>query len=134
MSRSILLALSACGLVLSGCESMYGGVDAGLANVGAVKRGDNLYDVVYLGQDKKTPDYHRDMAMMQSAELCKAQGFKYVKASDTQAYSNFSSPDAQPAEAPQLTLQVSCHQAADTDNIVAVETVIARITSQYAVN
>jgi hypothetical protein len=135
MSKSILLAIALCSVALAGCEHMYGGVDTGVANVGAVKRADNLYDVVYLGNDKTTPEYRRAMAMKQSAELCKAQGFQYVKASDTQVFSTFESPDKVPSnEAPQVTLQVSCHTSQDADSGVAVDSVIAEITSQYTTN
>ncbi|ESQ73843.1 hypothetical protein [Asticcacaulis sp. AC402] len=134
-SKSIFLALAVCGLGLSGCEHMYGGVDAGVANVGAVKRADNLYDVVYLGNDKTTPEYRRAMALKQSAELCKAQGFQYVKASDTQVFSTFETPDKLPSnEAPQMTLQVSCHTVDDAGTAVTVDSVIAEITSQYTTN
>ncbi|EGF90088.1 hypothetical protein ABI_45150 [Asticcacaulis biprosthecium C19] len=134
-SKTIFLALTLCGLGLSGCEHMYGGVDAGVASVGAVKRADNLYDVVYMGNDKTAPEYRRAMAMKQSAELCKSQGFQYVKASDTQVFSTFESPEKLPAsEAPQVTLQVSCHAVQDADSIVAVDSVIASITSQYTTN
>lgn len=130
-----MLALAVCGLGLSGCEHMYGGVDASVANVGAVKRADNLYDVVYIGNDKTSPEYRRAMAMKQSAELCKSQGFQYVKASDTQVFSTFESPDKVPAkDAPQVTLQVSCHTVEDAGTAVAVDSVIAEITSKYVTN
>ncbi|ESQ89380.1 hypothetical protein ABAC460_12785 [Asticcacaulis sp. AC460] len=135
ISKRILLVLALGGLSLSGCEHMYGGVDASVANVGAVKRADNLYDVVYLGNDKTTPEYRRAMAMKQSAELCKAQGFQYVKASDTQVFSTFETPEKVPSnEAPQVTLQVSCHSVEDAGTAVAVDSVIAEITSQYTTN
>ena len=135
-----LVAAAGLGLLLTGCEHMYGGVDKGvatrgLANVGAVKRGDNLYDVVYIGKDKAPDAYRRDMTLMQSAELCKAQGFRYFKASDTQTFSNHTAPvKSDPLDTPQVTLQVSCYQAQETELVAEVDTVIARITTQYTVN
>lgn len=135
MTKSLVMILAVGSLMLSGCASMYAGADVGLASVGAVKRGDNLYDVVYMGQDKKPHDFRRDMALKQSAELCKAQGFKYFKASDTQTFSTFITPDKLPAgEAPQVTLQVSCFAAQDNEAIQPVDTVIARIAAQYVIN
>jgi len=150
-----LIAAAGLGLLMSGCDHMYGGVDKGLAfqglpthgavakgtaNVGAVKRGDNLYDVVYFGNDKVTDDYRRDMTLIQSAELCKSQGFRYFKASDTQAFSNHIAPvkttptKTAADETPLVTLQVSCYQSAETALVAEVDTVIARITTQYTVN
>ena len=130
-----LIAAVGLGLLLGGCDHMYGGMDKGLANVGAVKRGENLYDVVYLGDDKATGDFRRDMALMQSAQLCKAQGYKFFKASDTQVYSNHAAPKTLAAgENPQVTLQVSCHKELDADLVDDVDTVIDRISAQYTVN
>ncbi len=135
IQRGLLLTVAGLALLLGGCDHMYGGMDKGLANVGAVKRGDNLYDVVYIGDDKTTGDYRRDMALKQSAELCKSQGFQYFKASDTQVYSNHMSPQKVTADdTPQVTLQVSCHQTQDADLVSDVDTVISRITSEYTVN
>ena len=135
-----LLAVAGLGLSMTGCDHMYGGADKalatqGLGNVGAVKRAENLYDVTYIGNDKMTGDYRRDMTLMQSAELCKSQGFKYFKASDTQAFSNHAAPQSLPGnDTPQVTLQVSCQQVQDTILVSDVDTVIARVTSQYTVN
>lgn len=133
--RGALLAVAVLGSVpgLSGCAGMYGGIDGGrggLNHIGAVKRGENLYDVVWLGKDASTSVYKRDMALLQSAKLCKDRGYSWFKASDTSAWSTFS---AQPSpDAPQLTLQVSCFDSEDADSpTLGVDKVIARVTGDY---
>ena len=109
---------------------MYVGADKGLSHIGAVKRGDNLYDVVYLDRDGASAEQRRDLALLQSAELCKARGYDYFKASDTAARSTF---DALPAQdAPQLTLQVSCYASGDAAPVTySTAEVIDRISTRY---
>lgn len=103
---------------------------AEMSDVGAVKRGDNLYDVVYIGKASDSTEYMRDITLYQSAELCQANGFKYFKASDTQ-YANRTAPE-KPGETPKVTLQVSCLLAMnDASAIYGVDTVINRVRSSY---
>lgn len=140
MARGIL-GLAVVGLTLSACAHTGGG-KAGLmallpaepapSSIGAVKRGDNLYDVVYLGKAEQSSDYMRDMTLYQSAELCQQQGFKYFKASDTPAYSNHSAPSQPSQDAPKLTLQVSCLLAENDASVTyGVDTVITRVRTNY---
>ncbi|HVZ30626.1 MAG TPA: hypothetical protein VG839_09550 [Asticcacaulis sp.] len=103
-----------------------------MADVGAVKRGDNLYDVVYLGKASDSTEYMRDITLYQSAELCQANGFKYFKASDTQTYANHTTPDQANGETPKVTLQVSCLLAMnDAPVAYGVDTVINRVRTSY---
>jgi hypothetical protein len=142
----VVFAAAAC-VVVSGCTST-GMQKASLMNadtaaapgaqvdVGAVKRGDNLYDVVYMGKASDSTEYMRDLTLYQSAELCQAKGFKYFKASDTQAYANHPTPEQTPAKAsdetPKVTLQVSCLLAMnDAPVAYGVDTVINRVRSSY---
>lgn len=102
------------------------------ADVGAVKRGDNLYDVVYIGATMGPVDYMRDMTLYQSAELCQAKGYKYFRASDTQAYSNHPAPNDGTLETPKLTLQVSCLLAENEATVsYGVDAVIDRVKTNY---
>ncbi len=102
------------------------------ADVGAVKRGDNLYDVVYIGATMGPVDYMRDMTLYQSAELCLAKGYKYFRASDTQAFSNHAAPNDGVAESPKLTLQVSCLLAENEAAVsYGVDAVISRVKTSY---
>ena len=129
--RSAILAALA--LSLSGCAGMYGGIDKGLSHIGAVKRGDNLYDVVYLGNDGSTAGRRHDLTLLQSAELCRERGYDYFKASDTQAWSTYA-PGAR-REAPKLTLQVSCYPSEDATMLTyRTDDVIDRIKTSYRID
>lgn len=100
--------------------------------VGAVKRGDNLYDVVYIGEQQSSTEYVRDMTLYQSAELCQSQGFEYFRASHTPAYSTHGAPAKPVAEQPKLTMQVSCLLAANDATIsYGVNEVIDRVRLSY---
>lgn len=103
--------------------------------VGAVKRGDNLYDVVYIGDSsdtKSSTEYVRDMTLYQSAELCQSQGFAYFRASHTPAYSTHEAPQTPVAEQPKLTMQVSCLLAANDATVsYGVNEVIDRVRISY---
>lgn len=133
-----VIGLSVVGLILSACvqtstdkvavsEPMAAPVD-----VGAVKRGDNLYDVVYIGEKQGSTEYVRDMTLYQSAELCQSQGFEYFRASHTPAYSTHDAPSRPVAEEPKLTLQVSCLLAANDATVAyGVDDVISRIRTSY---
>ncbi len=109
---------------------MYGAIDGGLGHIGAVKRGDNLYDVVYLGNDGASQGRRRDLTLLQSAQLCKAQGYDYFRASDTEAWSTFS--PGRTHERPKLTLQVSCYPSSDAASITyKTDDVIGRVKASY---
>lgn len=137
----VVIAGVAC-LAVSGCvtdgaqKTSLAAVEApkaeGMNDVGAVKRGDNLYDVVYLGKASDSTEYMRDITLYQSAELCQANGFKFFKASDTQTYANHTAPEQTQGETPKVTLQVSCLLAQnDAPVSYGVDTVIKRIRSNY---
>ncbi len=117
-------------LGLSACAGTYVGADKGLSHIGAVKRGDNLYDVVYLDRDGASPEQRRDLTLLQSAELCQARGYDYFRASDTAARSTFTTlPDQ---DTPGLTLQVSCYASGDATAVTySTREVIDRISARY---
>lgn len=142
-----VVCLAAVCVAMTGCASMgfrttaSPAADAAapaveMADVGAVKRGDNLYDVVFIGKASDSSEYMRDITLYQSAELCQAKGFKFFKASDTQTYANHATPEPTPAktegETPKVTLQVSCLLAMnDAPVAYGVDTVISRVRSSY---
>ena len=133
------LGLAVIGLGLSACVhpktaelATTAAPQAGSVDVGAVKRGDNLYDVVYIGATLGPVDYMRDMTLYQSAELCQAKGYKFFRASDTQAYSNHAAPSDATVESPKLTLQVSCLLAENEAAVsYGVDAVISRVKTSY---
>ncbi len=129
------LALGFSCVILTACAGMYAGADKGLAHIGAVKRGDNLYDVVYLGKGSASQGQRRDLTLLQSAELCRDRGYDYFKAADTQAWSTYE-PGADKADkdAPTVTLQVSCYPSADDAVTYDTRQVIDRIKSSYNIN
>ncbi len=137
----VVFAGVAC-LAVSGCvtngaqKASFADLDAPRAersnDVGAVKRGDNLYDVVYIGKATDSTEYMRDITLYQSAELCQANGFKFFKASDTQTYANHTAPEKTHGETPKVTLQVSCLLAMnDAPVAYGVDSVITRVRSSY---
>jgi hypothetical protein len=137
--KRTIVGLAAVGLLATACVHK---ADAPVAvvepapapvDVGAVKRGDNLYDVVYIGDAKNSTEYVRDMTLYQSAELCQSQGFAYFRASHTPAYSTHEAPKKPAAEEePKLTMQVSCLLAANDASIsYGVNEVIDRVRLSY---
>ena len=133
-----LIGLSVAGLLLAACVHKKAAPVAVVepapapVDVGAVKRGDNLYDVVYIGDAEGSTEYVRDMTLYQSAELCQSQGFRYFRASHTPAYSNHEAPKAPVAEQPKLTMQVSCLLAANDATVsYGVNEVIDRVRLSY---
>jgi hypothetical protein len=136
--RGAFFGLAAVGLLATACvhkETAPVAVAEPVAapvDVGAVKRGDNLYDVVYIGDEKGSTEYVRDMTLYQSAELCQSQGFEYFRASHTPAYSTHEAPEKPVTEQPKLTMQVSCLLAANDATIsYGVNEVIDRVRLSY---
>ena len=133
-----MIGLSVAGLLLAACAHKQTTPVAvsepapAPVEVGAVKRGDNLYDVVFIGEAKGSTEYVRDMTLYQSAELCQSQGFEYFRASHAPAYSTHEAPKAPVAEQPKLTMQVSCLLAANDATVsYGVNEVIDRVRLIY---
>jgi hypothetical protein len=132
----VFFGLVAVGLLASACvhkpSVAVADPEPAPVEVGAVKRGENLYDVVYIGDAKGSTEYVRDMTLYQSAELCQSQGFAYFRASHAPAYSTHEAPKTPAVEQPKLTMQVSCLLAANDATVsYGVNEVIDRVRISY---